>query len=76
MPVLMPDLLFRLTTEGESLFKEFAAVIQPTEFAPGNSPVPARCRLSTVASSWPKGGSPRRRTSTSLRFRITNWLRC
>ena len=31
----MPDLLFRLTPDGEPLFKEFAAAIRPTEFAPG-----------------------------------------
>jgi Asp-tRNA(Asn)/Glu-tRNA(Gln) amidotransferase A subunit family amidase len=31
----MPDLLFRLGPDGQSLFKEFAAEIRPTEFAPG-----------------------------------------
>jgi hypothetical protein len=35
VPVFMPDLLFRLTSGGEPLFKEFAAAIRPTEFAPG-----------------------------------------
>ncbi|HVH73384.1 MAG TPA: amidase family protein [Stellaceae bacterium] len=35
VPVFMPDLLFRLGPDGEPLFKEFAAAIQPTEFAPG-----------------------------------------
>jgi Asp-tRNA(Asn)/Glu-tRNA(Gln) amidotransferase A subunit family amidase len=35
VPVFMPDLLFRLGRDGEPLFKEFAAVIAPTEFAPG-----------------------------------------
>ena len=35
VPVFMPDLLFRLTPNGEPLFKEFAAAIRPTEFAPG-----------------------------------------
>ncbi len=34
VPVFMPDLLFRLNPSGEPLFKEFAAAIQPTEFAP------------------------------------------
>jgi hypothetical protein len=33
--VFMPDLLFRLTPDGEPLFKEFAAAIRPAEFAPG-----------------------------------------
>ena len=35
VPVFMPDLLFRLGTDGTPLFKEFATAIQPTEFAPG-----------------------------------------
>ncbi|HZT89983.1 MAG TPA: amidase family protein, partial [Stellaceae bacterium] len=35
VPVFMPDLLFRLGPDGTPLFKEFAAAIRPTEFAPG-----------------------------------------
>ncbi len=35
VPVFMPDILFRLGSDGQPLFKEFAATIQPTEFAPG-----------------------------------------
>ena len=35
VPVFMPDLLFRLGRDGQPLFKEFAAAIVPTEFAPG-----------------------------------------
>jgi amidase len=35
VPVLMPDLLFRLGRDGKPLFKELAEVIVPTEFAPG-----------------------------------------
>ena len=35
VPVFMPDLLFRLGPDGMPLFKEFAAAIRPTEFAPG-----------------------------------------
>jgi amidase len=35
VPVLMPDLLFRLDRNGQPLFKEFAAAIVPSEFAPG-----------------------------------------
>jgi hypothetical protein len=35
VPVFMPDLLFRLGRDGKPLFKEFAAVIEPTEFVPG-----------------------------------------
>jgi amidase len=35
VPVLMPDLLFRLGSDGTPLFKEFEAAIEPTEFMPG-----------------------------------------
>jgi Asp-tRNA(Asn)/Glu-tRNA(Gln) amidotransferase A subunit family amidase len=35
VPVFMPDLLFRLTPEGQPVFPEFAAAIKPTEFQPG-----------------------------------------
>jgi amidase len=35
VPLLMPDILFRLGADGAPLFKEFAAAIRPTEFAPG-----------------------------------------
>jgi Asp-tRNA(Asn)/Glu-tRNA(Gln) amidotransferase A subunit family amidase len=37
VPVFMPDLLFRLGRDGLPLFKEFAAAIVPTEFAPGKT---------------------------------------
>ncbi len=35
VPVFMPELLFRLRRDGTPLFQEFAAAIEPTEFAPG-----------------------------------------
>jgi len=35
VPLLMPDLLFRLGRDGRPLFRELAAAIVPTEFAPG-----------------------------------------
>jgi Asp-tRNA(Asn)/Glu-tRNA(Gln) amidotransferase A subunit family amidase len=35
VPLLMPDLLFRLGRDGQPVFKEFAAAIVPTEFMPG-----------------------------------------
>ena len=35
VPVFMPDILFRLDKSGQPVFKEFAAAIEPTEFAPG-----------------------------------------
>jgi hypothetical protein len=35
VPLMMPDLLFRLGADGRPVFEEFAAAIAPTEFAPG-----------------------------------------
>src|SRR5581483_8405232 len=35
VPMFMPDILYRLDADEQPLFKEFAAAIQPTEFAPG-----------------------------------------
>src|SRR5438552_3648288 len=35
VPIVMPDLLFRLGRDGRPLFKELAAAIVATEFAPG-----------------------------------------
>ena len=35
VPVLFPDMLYWLDSEGEPLFPDFAASITPTEFAPG-----------------------------------------
>lgn len=37
VPVLFPDILYRLTSDGRPLFPEFAAMIKPTEFAPGKT---------------------------------------
>src|SRR5437016_3919964 len=37
VPLIMPDLLFRLARDGRPLFKELAAAIVPTEFAPGKT---------------------------------------
>jgi amidase len=37
VPIIMPDLLFRLGRDGRPLFKEVAAAIVPTEFAPGKT---------------------------------------
>src|SRR6185369_16537640 len=34
VPVFMPDILFRLTPDGQPVFPDFAAAIVPTEFAP------------------------------------------
>jgi Asp-tRNA(Asn)/Glu-tRNA(Gln) amidotransferase A subunit family amidase len=37
LPVLFPDILYRLTPQGTPQFPEFAAKIKPTEFAPGKT---------------------------------------
>ena len=37
IPVFFPDILYRLDRNGEPLFREFAAMIKPTEFAPGKT---------------------------------------
>ena len=37
VPVLMPDILFRLAADGTPLFKEVATAIRPTEFMPGKT---------------------------------------
>jgi amidase len=37
VPLIMPDVLFRLGRDGQPVFKEFAAAIVPTEFAPGKT---------------------------------------
>lgn len=38
VPIFMPDILFRLGADGQPVFKEFAAAIQPTVFMPGSMP--------------------------------------
>ena len=35
IPLIMPDILYRLGTDGQPVFKDFAAAIVPTEFMPG-----------------------------------------
>jgi len=35
VPILMPDILFRLKSDGQPVFPDFAAAIVPTEFVPG-----------------------------------------
>src|SRR5439155_21867011 len=37
VPLIMPDVLFRLGRDGRPLFKEFATAIVPTEFMPGKT---------------------------------------
>ena len=35
IPLIMPDILYRLGMDGQPVFKDFAAAIVPTEFMPG-----------------------------------------
>src|SRR4029077_3197668 len=37
VPVFFPDILYRLSGNGQPQFPEFAAKIKPTEFAPGKT---------------------------------------
>jgi Asp-tRNA(Asn)/Glu-tRNA(Gln) amidotransferase A subunit family amidase len=37
VPIFFPELLYRLNNAGQPIFPEFAAAIQPTEFAPGRT---------------------------------------
>jgi amidase len=37
VPILFPDILYRLRGDGQPQFPEFAAKIKPTEFAPGKT---------------------------------------
>jgi amidase len=37
IPVFFPEILYRLKNDGTPLFTEFAAMIKPTEFAPGKT---------------------------------------
>ncbi len=37
VPVIFPEILFRLTRDGKPEFPEFAAAIKPTQFAPGKT---------------------------------------
>jgi amidase len=37
VPVIYPEVLYRLTPDGKPVFPEFAAAIVPTEFAPGKT---------------------------------------
>ena len=37
VPVIFPEILYRLTRDGKPEFPEFAAAIMPTEFAPGKT---------------------------------------
>ncbi len=65
VPVFMPDLLFRLGRDGQPVFKDFAAAIVPTEFAPGKVFGTGTMKPIDYWSSWRRDGSRRRRISTS-----------
>jgi amidase len=61
VPVIFPEILYRLNAQGEPLFPEFAAKITPTEFAPGKvfgtgtlSPIDYMVRLADGVEPIPK----------------------
>ena len=51
VPIFMPELLFRLGSDGQPVFKEFAATIAPTEFMPGKVFGTGRITRSITASN-------------------------
>ena len=65
VPVIMPDLLFRLGRDGQPLFREFAAAIVPTEFVPGKTFGTGSLRPIDYCVALAEGWSPRRRTLIS-----------
>ena len=75
VPVFMPDLLFRLDADGQPVFKDFAAAIQPTEFMPGKVFGTGTMAPIDYWSRWRRAASRRLQTSTSPPSRIRNW-RC
>ena len=76
VPVFMPDLLFRLGRDGQPVFKEFAAAIVPTEFAPGKvfgSGHDAADRLLRRAGRRPHRAAARTSTSPPSSSRSWRW---
>ena len=85
VPVFMPDLLFRLGPDGQPVFKEFAAAIEPTEFMPGQvfgsgtmKPIDYCVELAEGRIAPPRTStSPRSRSrscANTFRFHIPQYL--
>ena len=76
VPVFMPELLFRLRPDGQPVFKEFAAAIEPTEFVPGKvfgSGHDEAGRLLRRAGGRARSRRPRTSTSRRSRSRSSRW---
>ena len=66
VPVFMPDLLFRLGSDGQPVFRRVRGRDRPDRVHAGQDrSAAARCSRSTIASRWRKDGSRRRQTSIS-----------
>ena len=85
IPVFMPDILFRLDSKEEPLFKEFAEAIKPTEFLPGKifgkgsmEPIDYLVGLSEGKINPPNnlniGTIQQQQLANSFRFHISQYL--
>ena len=85
VPVLMPDILYRLDAQGKPLFKEFAEAITPTEFEPGKvfgsgdmAPIDYMLALSEQRIAPPKnldlGTIQQQELAMAFRFHIPQYL--
>ncbi|PPR59767.1 MAG: hypothetical protein CFH08_02650, partial [Alphaproteobacteria bacterium MarineAlpha3_Bin7] len=85
IPVFMPDILFRLDSKEEPLFKEFAEAIKPTEFLPGKifgkgsmEPIDYLVALSEGKINPPNnlniGTIQQQQLANSFRFHISQYL--
>ena len=70
VPVFMPDILFRLTGDGQPVFKEFAAAIRPTEFEPGKVFGSGKMKPIDDMLDMAEGRIPQ----TAFRFHINQYL--
>ncbi len=85
LPVLMPDILFRLDSSGQPLFPDFANAIKPTEFFPGKEfgkglldPIDYMVGLSEGTIEPPKNltiaSIQEQKLANSFRFHISQYL--
>ncbi|MEO8482186.1 MAG: amidase family protein [Acidobacteriota bacterium] len=85
VPVLLPELLFELTPAGQPRYPEFAAKIEPTEFAPGKTfgtgtmqPIDWMVRWADGLEKTPAGLNMRSilgaTTANTFRFHISQYL--
>lgn len=85
IPLIMPDLLYRLGPDGQPVFKDFAAAIVPTEFMPGKvfgsgtmQPIDYMVALADERIAPPKnlgiGTVQQQALANAFRFHISQYL--